>query len=297
MIGKGAQYLTAAGFGRYRITAASLGSLDLLGTFGWLMHATKQAIMDAFGADNTAVIQATNEYLNGIAASDKAKATALAAFINEDPMMVCSLGLEPQGVTMPVRWLVNDASGNAYIDTDIRANLTFDIEVSLKYNANNSNQSIAAFGAMATYPPGISFFLPLANGQTRYARFGSTEVSTGTSYITPIGEKHICRQNKTGCYIDGVKRVNYNVTQDFTVASTFTLFRTYGSGSAYFNSETCIEYAKIDGDNKRHFVPCKHKVNGVEQCGMLDLVNLVWYGNANSSGSFTIPDISYTPTP
>jgi hypothetical protein len=102
MIGKGAQYLTAAGFGRYRITAASLGSLVMLGKF-WLTAATKQAIMAAFGVDGTAVIAATNEYLNGIAASDKAKATALAGFINEDPMMVCSLGLEPQGVTMPVR--------------------------------------------------------------------------------------------------------------------------------------------------------------------------------------------------
>ena len=32
MIGLGSQYLTAAGFGKYRITAASLGNLDLLGT-------------------------------------------------------------------------------------------------------------------------------------------------------------------------------------------------------------------------------------------------------------------------
>jgi len=82
MICLGAKYLTAAGFGRYRITAASLGSLDLLGTLGWLMPATKQAIMDAFGVDGPAVIAATNEYLNGIAASDKAKATALAANFN-----------------------------------------------------------------------------------------------------------------------------------------------------------------------------------------------------------------------
>ena len=92
MIGLGSQYLTAAGFGRYKITAASLGNLDLLGTLGgWLTKETKQAILGAFGDDGKAVINATNAYLNGIAASDRDKATALAGFINEDPMMVCSL--------------------------------------------------------------------------------------------------------------------------------------------------------------------------------------------------------------
>ena len=124
MIGKGAKYLTAAGFGRYRITAASLGSLDLLGTVsGWLSKQARQAIMAAFGVDGTAVIAATNEYLNGIAASDKDKATALAGFINEDPMMVCSLGLEPTLTTlpkMPIRLLVGD--GNAWITTKVVPN-------------------------------------------------------------------------------------------------------------------------------------------------------------------------------
>ena len=81
MIGLGAQYLTAAGFGRYRITAASLGNLDLL-VRNWLLPATKQAILGAFGDDGVAVIKATNAYLNGIAASDRDKATALAGFIN-----------------------------------------------------------------------------------------------------------------------------------------------------------------------------------------------------------------------
>lgn len=102
MIGKGAQYLTAAGFGRYRITAASLGSNLVFGSL-WLNYAAQQAIMAAFGADGAAVIRATTDYLNGIAATDPTKATALTGFINEDPMLVCSLGLQPQGVAMPIR--------------------------------------------------------------------------------------------------------------------------------------------------------------------------------------------------
>ena len=93
MIGLGAKYLTAAGFGRYKITAASLGNLDLLGTLkSWLNGAAKAAILAAFGDDGMAVIKATNAYLDGIAASDRDKATALAGLINEvDYMLVCGL--------------------------------------------------------------------------------------------------------------------------------------------------------------------------------------------------------------
>jgi hypothetical protein len=124
MIGKGAQYLTAAGFGRYRITAASLGNLDLLGTWRWLTIAAKQAIVGAFGQrDGKAVIKATNAYLDQLAASDKDKATALAGFINEDPMMVCSLGLQPDLTvlpSMPIRFL--DNGGTAFIDLGVIPN-------------------------------------------------------------------------------------------------------------------------------------------------------------------------------
>lgn len=80
---------------------------------------TVHAILAAFGkTDGMAVIKATNVYLNALAATDKTKASALAGFINEDPMLVCSLGLEPTLTTlsgMPIRWLIGD--GNSTIDT------------------------------------------------------------------------------------------------------------------------------------------------------------------------------------
>ena len=85
MIGLGAKYLTAAGFGRYRITAASLGSNLMF--WDWLLYATKQTIMDAFGVDGTAVIAATNEYLNGIAQTQgRQAAQAMADYINAYPL-------------------------------------------------------------------------------------------------------------------------------------------------------------------------------------------------------------------
>ena len=122
MISKGTQYLSAAGFGNIRVTAASMGKALVF--WDWLLYATKQAILGAFGArDGAAVIKATNAYLNALAATDRTKATALAGVINEDPMMVCSLGLEPELTVlsgMPLRGL--GANGTSYVKLAIKAN-------------------------------------------------------------------------------------------------------------------------------------------------------------------------------
>lgn len=89
--------------------------------FSWLKYATTTAILAAFGqTDGKAVIKATNAYLNALAATNTNKASALAGFINEDPMLVCSLGLQPQGVQMPIRKI--RCNGSQYIDTGLRMN-------------------------------------------------------------------------------------------------------------------------------------------------------------------------------
>ena len=58
----------------------------------WLTKAAKQAIMDAFLDDGMAVINATNAYLNQLAASDIDKATALADYINDYPLSAALYG-------------------------------------------------------------------------------------------------------------------------------------------------------------------------------------------------------------
>jgi hypothetical protein len=274
MIGKGAKYLTAAGFGRYRITAASLDSnLMFVGSF-WLNGSAIQAIMDAFGADGTAVIAATNEYLNGIAAqgqAGKAKATALAGFINEDPMMVCSLGLEPQGVTMPVRWLVGD--GASYIIVSgfaINSVNKYTMRCSLVYEESD--------------------FIG----------------STGRSCIMQWTD-HILYTYDTGSY---TSNGSYSETNDAIVEYGKTIIsvngdtrsapKNYGNDSSNLQIYWAGRYGKatnrfayVEGDDLIRLIPYKHPTQGN---GMLDLVNVVFYPNAGT-GQFTIPDISYTPTP
>ena len=99
---------SSEGGGAVRLTNIIRGAQVVFGglkpSVAWLEKATKAAILAAFGVvDGKAVIKATIAYLNALEAIDPTKAYALAGFINEDPMLVCSLGLQPQGVQMPIR--------------------------------------------------------------------------------------------------------------------------------------------------------------------------------------------------
>ena len=109
MIAFNGQYLDKASHGNMRITAACLGGQLVLGN--WLMTATAQAIIAALGAEEgIAVISRTNDYLNALALTDHTRAQQLAMFINEDPMLVCSLVETSKVRTATVR----NKSINAY---------------------------------------------------------------------------------------------------------------------------------------------------------------------------------------
>jgi len=298
MIGKGAQYLTAAGFGRYRITAASLGNLLML-DLGWLSAATKAAIVGAFGQrDGKAVIKATNRYLNQLAASDRDKATALAALLNEDPMMVCSLGLEVEGVTMPIRLCISDAV--AYINTEINPTQYTDLEFECKANIKSANTyAHALFGVIGNVNAGTGMYGVIYHGTGgiayRCGTYNSNYISLGksspTGLITIKGTK---TSSTMELFVDGVSKGTKSVGTP--ASKSIYLYRTNYSNASVEKIPTPSEIAGFafrSGANKlANFVPCKH--NG--QNGMYDIERMRWFGNANSSGSFTIPDISYAPS-
>ena len=291
MIGLGKKYLTAAGFGRYRITAASLGNLDLLGTLSWLKAATKQAILGAFGDDGWAVIKATNAYLNGIAASDRDKATALAGFVNEDPMMVCSLGLEVQGVTMPIRWLVTD--NKSWIDTGSSLDQGARLKAHIIIKGSNAHNVI--LGAHELSSPYKRNMVGFYNG-TFWLGCGNSDLNGGTASIN--GEYVINGTTKRGApnmVVDGTQVINGTDSGARSARNLYFLANnnTANGGSQFFNGH--IAYGEVYDENEtllRNFVPCKHN----NEAGWLDLVNVVWYANGASNGQFTIPDISYTPS-
>ena len=309
MIGLGSQYLTAAGFGRYRITAASLGNLDLFGKF-WLTAATLQAILGAFGDDGWAVIKATNAYLDGIAASDRDKATALAGFINEDPMMVCSLGLEVPGVTMPIRTLNGD--GTAYIDTGIvgTAYVNFNLRIDvwgITYNTDSIGYNLDGIGGSM----GTSSYVGIKDSKLTYGSYYGSSNRDNVSNINAAYEVYhhlwVDYKNKTtGCDSNSL---TFQMTQPPAMTATYLLFGWNATPAPHPHraNKSRATYA-MDGEYLRDYIPFKtgkawaaeDVSTGVAQvagtCGMIDLVSGKFFPNANSQGSFTIPDISYTPS-
>ena len=267
MIGLGSQYLTAAGFGRYRITAASLGNLVMFGAF-WLKTATKQAILAAFGDDGWAVIKATNAYLNGIAASDMDKATALAALINEDPMMVCSLGLQPELTVlpkMPIRLM--DNNGTAYINTGVALAAGLDIEFRV---FNNQSNRKSVFGPSSQ---GWLYSFMVAEAEWRYYpnNLGKWVVSTSNVPAAGVTDVHIMADKMT------MNGYNSSFVSDggATASGTFCFLNGYGGVPT-----ACGGFIKIA--NEREMYPLIR--NGVY--GMIDIVHKVFYQNAGS-GNFT----------
>jgi hypothetical protein len=235
-----------------------------------LTKATKQAIMAAFGVDGTAVIAATNEYLNGIAASDKAKATALAGFINEDPMMVCSLGLEPQGVTMPVRWL--NITGDASLLTGITLAGNSEIRWKWKYDDNGLVQIGHRAGGSGSNGVVIDTGTLVSNNVRTYMIPGGSQWATAFSGLSK-GVAYEMRYD-----ITNGKLYKDNSSSNLSANATAL---TVGQLSIESAMNGSVSY--IEGDNNRIYPYIK---NGI--CGMLDIETGTFHQQTSGSGSFTI---------
>ena len=278
MIGLGAKYLTAAGFGRYKITAASLGNLLML-DLGWLKRATRQAILGAFGDDGTAVIKATNEYLDGIAASDRDKATALAGFINEDPMMVCSLGLEPQGVTMPIRWLYNN--GSAYFDTGCSGNQNTTMDILFKRYTTSADRAICGHRD-STNTRCCWIFEAGAGLQVGYGNaYGNM------SSACEVGKAYRVYTEKGVSYKYIQVRIDNNATDEVSLAlnnfTNNTSTETIGKWSGGLITTMDFAYYTMLQDvngNDHKFVPIKRS-------GVMELIDLETGTLATRVGTFT----------
>ena len=289
MIGLGSQYLTAAGFGRYRITAASLGNLELI-VKNWLTGATQQAILGAFGDDGWAVIKATNAYLNGIAASDRDKAQQIADWLNtyaiEDPKIVYSL---VEGIGY--RGIVTD--GYAYINSKIVAQRDMDFEVEYFSMSTAVATDYSIFGARSS---SSYFTMQNINGRLRSA-VGNSWVWTNKYFEN--NKRYLLKRINNNVYVDGVlidsSSTLYNPNGLETYFFTMNSFAT--SGPELRSVVFALGYCKVA--NQLHLVPFKLGIprsasqtsTGTAQAkdtlGMIDLLTGIFYPNAYTSGTFT----------
>lgn len=271
-------------------SAIYVGS-NLVWAGGWLSQAAQRAIMDAFLDDGMAVIKATNAYLNQLAASGQAgkdKATALAWLINEDPMMVCSLGLEVELTVlpkMPIRCLGNN--GTAYINTGIIPNSTTEIELIYRYATKGgivgSGQQYNTTDAMVviTYEGSSQFGLYIAGANNIW--YGSPQ--TNTWFKFNINVRGVTVKNLS---TSATATANTGMTTLATSSRSMYIYTSNSANSDLARLGNCtFQYCEFKQNGETHrFIPCKHKVNGVLTAGMLDLWDNVWHGNAGS-GSFT----------
>lgn len=265
----------------------------------WLTVAAQKAIRGAFGQrDGMAVIKATNAYLNQLAASDRDKATALAGFINEDPMMVCSLGLQPQGVTMPIRKIVGNGSG--YFTTGDIFELTDAIECIYKRNTGSLSTYVAVFGTEVRTPSRVGFALMHTSGNLEWSIAGAS--SNQVSHFDETTRHKITMTN--GKMVALNLDTQTSVTVNYTAAATppsgngFGIFAMIEAGSAtvYAPLPGEVEHLHIiksDNTYRHRLVPYRKPSGDSYTCELLDLETGTL---ATRVGTFTIPDISYTPS-
>ena len=271
MITHNGKYLLHATHHGMPIYAATMGGKMVIG--GWLLSATLQAIVAAFGAvEGGEVIVKTNDYLNAIAATDPARAQRLAGFINEDPLLVTSL-VE----TSKTRWLVGD--GKSWIE--VAFPITTDDYI--KWVEDNKETS-SSFQPIFATAPTYTYAHWINNTKGIFAiggqESGQFDLSQGV---------HIVEKKADKWFLDGVQKQQR--TMAYTKYDSFKLFDWCGSTSRASNS--AMQMFQIGELPTLLLAPCYTKAQGN---GMLDIISGTFYPNANTQGSFTIALTDKQPT-
>ena len=171
------------------------------------------------------------------------------------------------------RWLLS--SGESYIATTIIP--TYDLCAEVKVIFSGAKW---LYGSRKT---NVNHFGCLYGGSALQFDYGTTRHDHSYSPIV-MGSEYILKQEINHCYVNGVE--NTFARQDVTYSYPLYLFALNREGTLVANSNaTKITYERFyrDGTNIALFVP--YKKNGA--MGMIDLLTGTFYGNANSSGSFT----------
>ena len=271
MITHNGTYLLHATHHGMPIVAATMGGKMMIGG-KWLLSATQQAIVAAFGAEGTEVIAKTNDYLNRIATTDPQRALLLANFINEDPMLVCSL-VE----TSKVRSVLGNNSG--YFDTNIKVtghNVDFMFRTQ-KYPTNSdcavhltarNSWATDIYGLFTrsgakqiTYHGSEQVFMPF-NEFNIYNFVTNVENSSGTVTNLTTGDTKTHTLDLVPSADDGLKVLGF---KDLTRCSTVG----------------CIHLI-IDNGSTAHFIPYRDP-----STGEMELLDILTGNLATRVGTFT----------
>ena len=232
MITHNGTYLLHATHHGMPIYAVTMGGKMVI---GWLQSATLQAIVAAFGsAEGTEVIAKTNDYLNAIAKTDPQRALFLAGFINEDPMLVCSL-VE----TSKVRIL--DTNGAINTPLGVNSSSYTILKVTLEFTAYSGNVHIG-------YHPGndTQDFRLFCTGGTMYFDCGSARISQSWA----LNKKAVIEAGNTYITANGVTKTTTAggtiATGEMVICKDSGAFKSYGNMEIYDGEQWNIFAPMID---------------------------------------------------
>lgn len=201
---------------------------------------------------------------------------ALVPFVNEDPMLIVSL--VEVGKT---RWLVGD--GKAYVESGVTPNNTSSIDITFRRTEASQTSQYGLGAPFGIRNPNALGFTVVTDPVAYYAKFGGTQV-------TDIGDPrntntHNVKMSAEGTFYDGVQKMSA-VSQTFTITGTYILFGWVDATTKKFAVPYAIKQAHYkDSSIEQDFIPMQ-RTDGT--CGMLDIVSLTFYPNANTEGAFTI---------
>jgi hypothetical protein len=282
MITHNGTYLGAATHHGMPIVAATMGGKMVI---GWLQSATLQAIVAAFGAEGTEVIRKTNDYLNRIALTDPQRALLLAGFINEDPMLVCSL-VE----TSKMRWLKTD--GKAWMDTGFVANegmhafiTAIPVAATPTFYFGSHNDAIE--GTTNNYNRNMLQLDGVSNTATfNILNMGRGNTISGKLKIGKENEIEVS-SNQKFFVVNGTRSNITGILGTIQPINNVVLFISEYSGNISASGSACGKIIIYDENEMlmREMYPMQ-RTDGT--CGMLDIISGTFHPNANTEGSFTI---------
>lgn len=229
------------------------------------------------------------------------------AYLGDKPVVAAYLGEQP--LWGGLRYAAMEAlvgDGAACIDTGFYPNTNSRIEIAFAYSAQdvaNKQRSPARFFTLERDSGGVGAFGVYINGSGGISvastwRGDNTFVVTG---LTAEANKRYTAAYDTQqrlLYVNGVAYALVNVNEDLPSDNPVVLFSiSYVNAGNKMSGKIYAADFYEDGVPVRRFVPARllaptsrtsdGRRHPAGECGMVETISNVFYGNANTSGTFT----------
>jgi hypothetical protein len=171
-----------------------------------------------------------------------------------------------------------ESTGTQYIDTGLKGTNDTVLETEIAFSDTSSPMLWGYNSNVGGNTDRISAYISIGGR----CNFGNTSTDASLPRYITVGTFTTIKQNNTGIYIDGVKRLNYNATNTFTTA--YNMYFLWANGTGASPTSGKVKWFKITrgGNVVMNLVPAKNS-SGV--IGMYDTVSGQFFTN-QGTGEF-----------